>query len=222
MPVLLALFIVQPIPLPSIYPPQKMDQDENHDSISNETALPSTYTTGTITKALGMIETAECQPLLKVPTLDTNAIDAITKAKGMIEADEREPRPGVLISDSNAVDTIIKAVNVIEAGSRQLGVSMPSVGDTAAIGTVTNMVSVIQTDNRQPLLGDHRMVNYRGVSESSSLAKTGQAGLNQSCSQTDWSPEIYGIKLLLSPDFYILIAIVSLRKFCASMTVTFQ
>jgi len=187
MPMLLALFVVRPIPLPSTHQPLKADQYEDHDSTSNEAVVPS-------------IRSA-------------SAVGMLTKAVGMIEGDERQPLLGVSVPSIPETN----AVGIIEANSGQLGAAVSSVRSNDAVGILTNAVSMIGTDSRQPLLGTQRVANYQGVPESSTLAEM-ELAIGQSRSQTEGLPDIYGIKLLRSPDFYLLITIVSLRKFCPSLT----
>jgi len=187
MPMLLALFVVRPIPLPSTHQPLKADQYEDRDSTSNEAVVPSIRSTG--------------------------AVGILTKAVGMIEGDERQPLLGVSVSSIPETN----AVGIIEANSGQLGAAVSSVRSNDTVGILTNAVSMIGTDSRQPLLSNQRVANYQGVPESSTLAEM-ELAIGQNRSQAEGLPDIYGIKLLRSPDFYLLITIVSLRKFCPSLT----
>lgn len=179
MPMLLALIVVRPIPLPSTHLPSKADQYEDPDSTSSEAVLPSIRS--------------------------TNAVGIITKAVGIVEADERQPLLGASVPSIPGTH----AIGIMEGNNSQLGAALPSVHGANAVGIITNTVGMIGTDSRQPLLGNQRVTNYQGVPESSTLAEMGLA-LSQSHSQAEELPGICGIKLLKSPDFYLLITIVSL------------
>ena len=120
LPVLAALFVVRPIPLPPIHLLPKVNQSEVYDPVLNEVAVPSIH----------------------------RSIDEV--------------------------------------------------------GTV-------ESESCQPLLGNQRRVHYHGVPESSTLTEVGLAS-GQSCSEPEELPDIYGIQLLTSPDFYLLVMIVSLCK----------
>ena len=121
LPVLAALFVVRPIPLPPIHLLPKVNQSEVYDPVLNEVAVPSIH----------------------------RSIDEV-------------------------VDTV-------------------------------------ESESHQPLLGNQRGVHYHGVPESSTLTEVGLAS-GQSCSEPEELPDIYGVQLLTSPDFYLLVMIVSLCK----------
>ena len=117
LPMLAALFVVQPVPLPSTYLLPKVNQSEDHDPVFNEPAMPSIH---------------------RIDTVDT-----------------------------------------------------------------------VESESHRPLLGNQRRVNYHSVPESSTLTEVGLAN-GQSCSDPEELPNIYGVQLLTSPDFYLLVMIVSL------------
>ena len=80
------------------------------------------------------------------------------------------------------------------------GAAVPSIHHIDAVDTV-------ESESCQPLLGNQRRANYHGVSESSTVTEVGLAN-DQGCLE----PDIYGVQLLTSPDFYLLVMIVSLCK----------
>ena len=83
----------------------------------------------------------------------------------------------------------------------------------AAVSSIHSIdaVDTMESESRQPLLGNQRTVNYCAVPESLAVTEVGLAN-SQSCLEPKELPDIYGVQLLTTPDFYLLVMIVSLCK----------
>ncbi|KAL4067159.1 hypothetical protein V8B97DRAFT_974149 [Scleroderma yunnanense] len=205
MPMLAALFVVRPIPLPSFHLPLKVDQYKDYEPVPNGAVVPciqDTNIVGMISNAVNILEGDSRQPLLG--NHDANTVDIIGGAISIIEGDGRAPLLGN--HDTDGVDIISNAVTIPLVGNH----------DTNTLGIINSAVSMVETNSCQPLLGNHRGVNYNGVHESSALTEIGLASC-QSRPQAEGLSDIYGTQLLIRPEFYILITIVSLLTGTALM-----